>query len=198
MELHRVTRQRDDALHSQAVRIGNLEAQLSGVALPEERQSQQNNTEVKQPAQGRLEWGILMIPADRAGLITKGIPEQRPYRVFLQTVDTPVTKQDPRSGNFLSDPRRGGPSFPHRIADFRPSVTGRAWGKTGARTAGGAGARCDFVQLPIDIAVACLSTGQSPLLTFLFQFNCYNFDVSSRSIAETIKRHEMSFLRICE
>jgi hypothetical protein len=45
-------------------------------------------------------------------------------------------------------------------------------------------------------AVAGLNTG--PGLLFLIQFNCYNFDDSSRSIAETIKRHEMSFLRICE
>ena len=32
----------------------------------------------------------------------------------------------------------------NRIASFSPSVTGRVWGKTGARTAGGAGAVLPF------------------------------------------------------
>jgi hypothetical protein len=60
------------------------------------------------------------------------------------------------------------------IAVFKPSVTGRAWGKTGARIAGGAGAvlRLDH---PTQSAGARRDTGALAALAFGIHVNCYNF-----------------------
>ena len=44
--------ERDGGLDSEAVRIRDFEAEFSRVALRKERQSQQNDSEVKQPTQG--------------------------------------------------------------------------------------------------------------------------------------------------
>jgi transcriptional repressor NrdR len=73
-------------------------------------------------------------------------------------------------GNFLADPRarrRCG------IADFTPSVTGREWGKTGVRTAGGVSA--PFCALIRALPGAFLSTGNGCSFGLPGCFNCYNF-----------------------
>ncbi len=59
------------------------------------------------------------------------------------------------------------------IAGFRPSVTEKAWGKTGACAAGGASAVLFFC-VSIQTAVACLSTGRTTG-AFRIHRNCYNF-----------------------
>ena len=80
------------------------------------------------------------------------------------------------------------------IETFKPSVTGKAWGKTGARTAGGVST--SFVSLLF--ANTCRCSPKHRVFGFAIPFNCYNFTDQSLSVSEPNQRHEMSFLRICE
>jgi len=52
VELHGITGECNGGLYAKAVRVGDLKAELSGVTLREERQTKQNDPEVKQLAQG--------------------------------------------------------------------------------------------------------------------------------------------------
>lgn len=72
---------------------------------------------------------------------------------------------------FLMRSRPYTPYWRPGIAGFRPSVTGRAWGKTGARTAGGTSA--------VLRGAASASLGHATV-----------------TISVTTQRHEMSLLRI--
>ena len=64
MELRRLTGECNGGLHAQAMRIGNLEAEFSRIALPVERESKQNDCYLRQPTQG-LNSGTHIIPAER-------------------------------------------------------------------------------------------------------------------------------------
>lgn len=109
-----------------------------------------------------------------------------PSHRFLQIADINLTTLEVASGIFVVDlwivPTviaggviAGGLSQSSGIADFTPSVTARAWGKAGARTAGGTGAGL-FSGLILLLRRYSLRHGfrASPPLRHLF--NCYNFE----------------------
>jgi hypothetical protein len=194
VELGSIAGQGDGGLHAEAVRVGDLEAEFSRIALREERQSQQHDSEMNQPAQGLRSGGILMIPAryTKSGLPRASGADgglcSRLFTKYRHGSDKPGRTV----GQVLTRSLGGRTSLPPASRDRRLQAFRHREGMGKNWRSYRRGCERRFVFWSIRPSRRCLPRywpGETP--RFWTLFNCYNFGELDRTT-------DSSFLRFTQ